>query len=200
MKNNYFILFYLNVLVTNKIVNFFVKSSRKRPPRSQYLINGRLWQPILEMFKPSLVATTFMNSRRGGLRELWLKLIPFQISWHSKNFIFFHLSISGSTNFPTFTSYSGNQTLYPLLWQPKVGASLFRWLVLQAVFPVILSKNSSLRVRISPNRALWSLLLNYTLFSFRSEIARISFLLSGSKMKIVNCQQIAGNGANIETD
>ena len=127
-------------------------------------------------------------------------------SFHSKYLgiprilFFFHLSISGSTNFPTFTSCSGNQTLYPLLWQPKVGASLFRWLVLQAVFPVILSKNSSLRVRISPNRALWFLLLNYTLFSFRSEIARISFLLSGSKMKIVNCQQIAGNGANIETD
>ena len=48
MKKNYLILFYLNVLVTNKIVKFFVKSSRKRPTHSQYLVNGRLWQPILE--------------------------------------------------------------------------------------------------------------------------------------------------------
>lgn len=129
--------------------------------------------PFSKMFEPFLVATTFMNSRRGGLRELLLKLILFQTFWHSKNFLFFTFPFQGA---PTFRLSQAIVATKPLILScGNLKLVLHFSDVLLAVFPVILSKNSSLRVRISPNRALWNLLLNYT-FSVRSEKARISFL------------------------
>lgn len=132
--------------------------------------------PFSKMFEPFLVATTFMNSRRGGLRELLLKLILFQTFWHSKNFLFFTFTFPFQ-GAPTFRLSQAIVATKPLILScGNLKLVLHFSDVLLAVFPLILSKNSSLRVRISPNRALWNLLLNYTLFSVRSEIARISFL------------------------
>ena len=112
-------------------------------------------------------------------------------SFHSKYFgigriLLFHLSISGSTK-PFILSY-GNLNLV-LHWEACPGNSLLR-VRITAPLPYPRSQPCSFRSLLS--------LLHFVFF--RSEIDKTSFHLSGSKMKIVNCQQNVGNGANIETD
>lgn len=115
LKKNYLILFYLNVLVTNKIVNFFLKALVSDRPVPNTLSMVAYDNPFSKMFEPSLVATTFMNSRGGGLRELWLKLIPFQIFWHWKNFIFFTFPFQEAPTFRLSQAIAATNPLSPLV-------------------------------------------------------------------------------------